>query len=261
MVGCILLAALLMDAATRAHWIGSPAYPHQALMWRETWAANYFRPLTQLSQSIGDFQPGWGLWLGGVAACRRGAIAVQAVFGAIVMMLPLVLPWSRLRTMPILAALLALGALLALREEQQATVSQRRRWLVGSVAVLAVLWGAWQARLMPQRGYRATAPRAVAERDWRTENAPLDRYAYDLLPIPRYFSHGKSNPRLEIRLLDECGDLAYGPGDGGCRGADRALDGEEHLAAWKMVTDRAGFRGGTGRAPPAPVRFRSHSRL
>lgn len=39
----------------------------------------------------------------------------------------------------------------------------------------------------------------------------MDMFVYDLLPMPSYYSHGKMDPRLEVRLLDDRGNLIYGP--------------------------------------------------
>lgn len=238
MTGCILLAALVMDAVLRRHLTAGQPYPQESPIWRGAWVAHYFHPLTPLVNTDGDFQPGWGLWLAwaaaGLAACRARARGVQLLFGAITLTSVLLLPWPRvgeflveyfpvtlrnmtgiamaLRTMPVFAVLLAMGALLALREEQTGS-SGWRRWTVGLVTGLAVMWGGWQVSRVVQRGYRATATRELMQKDWRTENAPLDRFVYDLLPIPSYFSHGKSDPRIEVRLLDEKGGVIYGPAD------------------------------------------------
>lgn len=233
----VLLAAWLMDRALRAGVVTPPwVYPSESQVWSRTWSANYLKPLTPLLQSMGDFQPGWGLWLAGVAAafaaCRPRAMAVQLVLGAVVLMSLLLLHWPgvgdfmleyiplslrgmtgmamELRVMPVFAALLAVAGLLALRAGQGERGQARRR-LVAAAALLAVAWSVGQARFAVQRGYRVTAAPQVVAKDWLSENAPMDRFVYDLLPIPSYFSHGKMDPRLEVRLLDNQGNLIYGP--------------------------------------------------
>lgn len=233
---CVLGGAASMDWALRAGWVEAGSYPaHSQQLWSDTWADNYFKPLTPQLRTEGDYQPGWGLWLAGLAAglaaCRRGARVVQLVFGALVLMVPLLLHWPRvgdfmlehfprnlvnmtglameLRVMPVFAVLLATGGLLVLRETRG--VSGAARWLAGLILLLAVGWAGWQARLFLHRGHLITTPRGVSATDWRPENAPMDMFVYDLLPLPSYYSHGKMDPRLEVRLLDDRGNLIYGP--------------------------------------------------
>ncbi|MFZ5494440.1 MAG: hypothetical protein ACOZE5_03765 [Verrucomicrobiota bacterium] len=232
----ILAGAVMMDCLLRAGWAAGTAYPTVGQqLWSATWACNYFQPLSPFLLTEGDYQPGWGLWLAGLAAGlaagRRGATATQLVFGALVLLAPLLLHWPRagdfmleylprnltnmtgitmkLRVMPVFSALLAMGGVMALRESR--SITGRARWLLDLVLLLAVGWAAWQARLFVIRGHQITAPLSLSAKDWRPENAPMDRFVYDLLPIPSYFSHGKMDPRLEVRLLDDRGNLIYGP--------------------------------------------------
>ncbi len=237
----VLIAALAgaagMDFALRAGWFHGVAYPdHSHQLWSVAWSNNILSPLSPTLSVAGDFQPGWGLWLAGLAAglvaFRREARAAQLVFGATVLMSCLVLPWPRvaefaldflpmklveltgitmdLRVHPVFAGLLLGGGWLAIRAGQVCDC-RRFRWAVGSLLVLAVGWAAWQAQYFVQRGYAITASVALETKDWRTENAPMDRYVFDLLPLPSYFSHGKMDPNLEVRLLDDHGGLLYGP--------------------------------------------------
>lgn len=235
-LGAVLMSAWLMDGMLRAGWIEAGQYPERSrLLWSNLWSDNFFKPLSASLQAKGDFQPGWGLWLAGglagCAACRRGALAAQLVFGAILLMSTTLLPWPglssfmlehlpydlvaltgltmALRVMPVFSALLAVGGLLALREwpgDGRATA----RWRLG-LLLLATGWAVWQSRHFIKRGELITVPVGVAARDWRSENAPMDRFVYDLLPMPTYFSHGKMDARLEVRLLDDQGNLIYGP--------------------------------------------------
>lgn len=238
LAGAVILAAGIMDQVIRAGWMQATGYPAQSVIWSQTWSVNYFKPLTPLLNTHGDFQPGWGLLVAGaaagIAAVRRRAFAAQLVVVAAVGMSLLVVPWGRfadfmlgffphhlivmtgmampLRTMPVIAALLAAGGLLAVREAQ-AWESRRARAIIGAILAGAVLWSAWQARFVVHRGLAVTATTEGTAKDWRTENAVMDRFVYDLLPIPPYFSHGKSDPRLEVRLLDDDGKVLYGPTD------------------------------------------------
>jgi hypothetical protein len=45
----------------------------------------------------------------------------------------------------------------------------------------------------------------------RPENAILDRFAYDLLPVPQHFSHGRTDPWLQARVLDASEKVILGP--------------------------------------------------
>jgi len=82
--------------------------------------------------------------------------------------------------------------------------------ILAVVSLLAV-WGVWEARKFVSRGWAITASRTQTAMFFRAENAVLDRYAYDLLTIPAYFSNGKTDGRLENRLLDAKRGLLVGP--------------------------------------------------
>lgn len=233
---CVLVGAAGMDVMIRAGWASIDSYPEQSRqLWTSNWSENYFKPLILGLRSDGVFQPGWGLWLAGLgtglAACRRGALATQFVFGALLLVLLPLVHWPRVgdfmfeyfprnlttltgitmefRVAPVLASLLALGGLLALRELPGLAVPMRR--LAVLILLLAVVWASWQGRYFVHRGHFITTSPELSAKDWRSENAPMDRFVYDLLPIPSYFSHGKMDPRMEMRLLDNSGNLIYGP--------------------------------------------------
>lgn len=236
MLGCIVLAAYAMDLALRRGLIVEGQYPQSTMYWASTWASFHIRPLVPLLHNRFEFEPGWGLWLGGVLAgalaWRRQDMSSQLFFGAMLLMVPFLMRWPamgdffveyipdelrrvtaipmHLRSMPVFSALLAMSILVALRGGL-ADLRKLLRAVIAGGAVLAVGWYVWQARVFVGRGIATTSTAELSERNWRTENAPMDRFVYDLLPIPRYFSHGKMDPRFEVRLLTNDGQVIYGP--------------------------------------------------
>jgi hypothetical protein len=186
--------------------------------------ARYFLPIDPETYRGSDFQPGTSLWaLLAVAFVVAWAgrdlkaklwtvaagflvvviIPIPAVseflvgFGppAIMTITGCPLP---LRMGPVLAALTcaAVFAGLVLRVE-----GRSGRIAVGVMITVGVTWSAWEARKFVQRGWRATSAPAMSAAHLRTENIPLHRFAYDLLPLPDYFSEGTMDGRLEPRLL------------------------------------------------------------
>lgn len=85
------------------------------------------------------------------------------------------------------------------------------RWVAGGVLLVAAGWAAGELRHVWRRGAAVTATREVSAMQGLSERAVMDRFVYDLLRIPAYFSHGKVDPRLETRLLDEAGQVIIGP--------------------------------------------------
>jgi hypothetical protein len=235
--GALLASAWGMDWLLREGYLPADGYPRASQGWKEVLKAEYFEPLSPSVLGGGDMQPGWALWASGLAvglaALRRRAVADQLLFGALILLLPLLLHWPGagsfmfeympgplvqmsgftmdLRMMPIYSAMMAFAGLLFLRTSPQLIGAGRGRWVLGAALLLMLLWSAWQGRLFVLRGWVATTTAVIQAREWRSENAVMDRFVYDLLPAPSYFSHGKMDPRLEIRLLDDHGNLIYGP--------------------------------------------------
>lgn len=237
MAAVILAGAWAMDWLLRQKYISSEGYPLSTPAWTTILKADYFKPLTPAILTPGDVQPGWALWIAGLAAgvlaLRRGSRTEQLMVGGLLLLLPWVLHWPgagsfmieympyslvtmcglsmETRMMPLYSAMLALAGLLFLRAQSGA--GDWRRWACGVVLVAMLAWTGWEARRFVQRGRQITSTAAAHAKVWRTENAPMDRFVYDLLPIPSYFSNGKMDPRLELRLLDDTGNLIYGPAD------------------------------------------------
>jgi hypothetical protein len=200
-----------------------------------TLLGNYLRPLSPDVLRLGDCQPGFGLWMlfavGAVAALAGRSIAVislwlpAALLSLAVFRVPglsdfLVAYFPRrlaevaslplsLRLMPVVAAFVCGAGHLGL-----SCLPKERAWLrraIFAVVGLLAVWGVWEARKCIFRGWMITSSRSQTAVSFRSENAVLDRYAYDLLPLPDYFSNGKTDGRLENRLLDAKRNLLVGP--------------------------------------------------
>jgi len=196
---------------------------------------NYLRPLSPGVMRPGDCQPGLGIWMllvvGAVAALAGRSLAARLLwFPAALLALAVFrvpglsdffvayfprrlaeiagLPLD-LRLMPVVAAFACVAGHIAL-----SCLPGERAWsqraILAVVSLLAV-WGVWEARKFVSRGWAITASRTQTAMFFRAENAVLDRYAYDLLTIPAYFSNGKTDGRLENRLLDAKRGLLVGP--------------------------------------------------
>lgn len=236
--GAIVGGAGLMDSWQRLAAGTSGTYPVEIRYWATAWNADFLQPLSAALDATGHVQPGWGLVLAGgvglVLAFRRRVVALQLFVASVLFLSVCLVRWPRvgefivefvplylrsvtgstipLRTVPVLTALLALAGVLALRYLPTGT-SRMTRWGPGLLAGLAVIWAAGQSRHLVKRGFAITAPAAATANHWRSENVPMDRFVFDLLKIPRYFSHGKMDPHLEVRLRDAQGEIRYGPDD------------------------------------------------
>ena len=89
-------------------------------------------------------------------------------------------------------------------------VSRARVWSFAAL-VLVAGWSLFQSAQFVQRGFKVTSTRAQTARALLSENVILERFAYDLLPIPKYFSNGKSYSQLETRILEADGRVRFGP--------------------------------------------------
>jgi hypothetical protein len=194
-----------------------------------------FKPLSASYQLNQIFQPGWGLialflvvvpsLLGSGPLGAKLFFAVSLGLVLTYVRLPMVsnflvgrfpsdlggmagVPLS-LRIAPIIASLVAFSGAVwisTLRPDRTAI-----RAAIGGALSASVLWCAYQDITFVRHSYLMTGAQASTERSLRPENAMLDAYVYLLLPIPDYFSHGKTDPAIESRLLDGDGRVLVGP--------------------------------------------------
>lgn len=237
----LMVACLMAAAAGTGAWLdtGQPwrnEYLLAALRENQALAPGMFLPLSPAATVASDFQPGPGLWLAGLvglsAALRGGRLAAQCLFGTTLLLacflvripgvsdfltgyFPLNFAATSgilmfLRNMPVLCGSLAMAALLWLQANNDAPTVRWHRIMPIAGWVL-VVWAAHDALKISRRGWAVTATRELTRQGLRTENAVLNRFGYDLLPHPATFSHGKMDPRLEIRFTGLDGRLLAGP--------------------------------------------------
>lgn len=127
------------------------------------------------------------------------------------------------RLMPPFAACACVGGALAIASGAEA------RSAIGRSGIAAVLllagWQVVQAWPYVQRGWLTTHTRLDTANQFRTENAVLDRFAYDLMMMPGYVSNGKTDPRIEARLSVQTPEVRIGPDETAKR--MEAIDGRE----------------------------------
>lgn len=195
----------------------------------------FFLPVSPLVNRLTDWQPGPAGWL--LFACLlgsalRGRSTAAKLFGSFalgailtfvrvpilsefaVAYFPGTLAWIinlplHTRILPVAMGAVCAGGFLALRRQ-----GTGRRFHYAALACLALAagWGLFQTAPFVRQGWRAVNPRSVSEDMFRSENAVLMRYAYDLARhIPDYYCHGKTDSRLENRILDAKMRLLAGP--------------------------------------------------
>jgi hypothetical protein len=114
-----------------------------------------------------------------------------------------------LRMIPVIAAFAAMGGFLWLTLTPVGRFPSRG-WGCAILAALAG-WSGFQASYLTRWASRQTADPAATARMFVSENSVLDRFVYDLLPLPPYYSNGKMDPLIESRLLDAAGRVVAGP--------------------------------------------------
>ncbi|WP_404421257.1 hypothetical protein [Nibricoccus sp. IMCC34717] len=71
-----------------------------------------------------------------------------------------------------------------------------------AVALASFGWTAWQAWVVTSHVVRLRSPGETVERILRPETTMLTRYSYaSFVGVPSYYTHGYTDPRLEVRLL------------------------------------------------------------
>lgn len=235
----ILVSLLVAGFAAPVLWRqGFPDRNDVALQQLEDYAGvqrGFFLPVSAGVDQPSDLQPGWGVWalLAVTAwwALARGSLLHRLLLAAAVTILvsflrvPLLtefwvghMPGGLVamtnfplinRLMPVLIGAACLGGFLAPAGEAKPGVAWPR--IGGALLVLLAAGALWQTWPFLRRGWTATRSRAETVNQFRPENALLDRYAYDMVVIPAYYSNGKSDPRLESRILNRDQTVRIGP--------------------------------------------------
>jgi hypothetical protein len=233
-----LFLCTLAGAGVAEAWVGRDGMFAIGLQTLSYNTVNFPDLLTPLKASYGQlhfFQPGWGLLavfavvVGSLFGRRPlGAkLFFAAALGLVVCFLrvPLVsnfligrfpidlaamagvpLP---LRIAPVIMSFIAMAGVvwISTMDWEGSAIP----FTLGSILFASVVWSAFQDVNFIEHSRAMDGGGDYTDRNLRPENAMLDAYAYLLLPIPAYFSHGKIDPMLESRLLDETGRLVVGP--------------------------------------------------
>jgi hypothetical protein len=198
---------------------------------------DYLRPLSRELLGAGISQLGWSVSLAGLAVwitffgsrplvvklLGAGALTVLISFfrlpgvsDFLVGTFPISLAglWSNalsLRLVPVIASFAIMAGFLwiGLGPAQRPL---RRRLVVG-VAVAAAAWTGLQGSVFVHWSIHQTGDPKHSVDNFRPENVVLDRFAYDLLKLPAYYSNGVMDPRLESRLHDATGRVVVGPAE------------------------------------------------
>jgi hypothetical protein len=185
-------------------------------------------PLSEYGRALGDFQLGYALaavllwmiwrnWRNSTAAIRT-LLCCSCVF--LLLLLPVpglneglwkLVPvfvrnttgnWVMNRLYLILAGSLVTAAALTAARGPFRSADTGRRWLLGSLLVLACGWSMVEARKFADGSLAHPRPATSAVDLLRPENVRLTSFAYLVFPHPpANFSHGVVDPQLEHRLL------------------------------------------------------------
>jgi hypothetical protein len=234
----MLFMSVLAGAALAEAWVGRDGIFLPAIMTlSENTAAirEIFAPLVTPMRPIQIFQPGWGLIavlsvsilslfgsrpLGaklffavslGLALCfLRFPLVSNFLDGRFPIDFSAMCGWPLpLRLTPVWVSFIAMSGVLWVAT--LAPEDRKAHGAVGLVLGLLVLWAGSQTLPFLRHTHAMTGDAKSTAMNLRPENAKLDAYAYLLLPIPPYFSHGKTDPMLESRLLDDEGRVLVGP--------------------------------------------------
>jgi hypothetical protein len=181
----------------------------------------YFRPLFDPASD----QPGlavWALLLAAAALAWRARSAAAALGTAAAVLLVVGLGFIprlslflwinvppeiisvigvayNLRLLPVLVPVVAVAAFLLLADERR--TGRPARWAAGAAAVLLLGWSLWEHGLMFRRAADYRLSRAATAEQLNPDNIILQRYTWDLLTMPLFFSNGYMDPRLESRFF------------------------------------------------------------
>ena len=231
---CALLGAAASEVITGPNHVGAYQNALGFLATNTSYLPGLLRPLPTPFGGLPLLQLGWGLDLAivaGVLSLFGGRPVGAKIFFAVstglvicFVRVPLVsdfligyfpidlsamcgLPLA-LRITPVIASFAAMSGVLWL-----ATLPESSRWLAPVLVALAILvgWSGYQASRFVGAGLSIRSSAAQTEISIRPEDLVLSRFAYDLMPLPSYFTNGMTDPRIETRLLDDSGDIIIGP--------------------------------------------------
>ena len=234
----LLFASAVAGTAIAEAWVGREGNfidPVHRLALNMAHFGSWFRPLATPTDTYAIFQPGWGLdacfVLGFFSLFGKRPLGAKLFFAA---SMGLVICFFRvplasnflvgwfpcnfalmcgvpldLRMAPVIASFTAMGGVIWMATSR--ADGPKARILAGSILAALVVWSALQTEHLRRHVRAVTGTVDYTDRNLRSENAVLDAYAYLLLPIPDYFSHGKMDPVLESRLLDAKGNVLVGP--------------------------------------------------
>lgn len=216
-------------------WKPYPTYSADTLGLLKNNAAAWTQYLRPMTDGMGSIQPGWGvlflLLILAWGALGGGALRSKLFLGAVFLLgascfkfpglsefwlahlpralaemagLPLVN-----RLIPPFTAFACVGGAIALTE-LSGKKAMRDRIVLAALLLVAGVQASYAWPYL-RRGWAVTHTRLDTANQFRTENAVLDRFAYDLMMMPGYVSNGKTDPRLEGRLFVHNQEVRIGP--------------------------------------------------
>lgn len=183
--------------------------------------ASYFRPLFEPAAD----QPGLAVWAlllaaGALVWRARSSAAALGTAAAVLLVVGLgIIPrlslflWINvppeiisvisvaynLRLLPVLVPVVAIAAFLLLADAERP--GRPARWAVGAATVLLLGWSLREHVLMFRRAASYQLSGAVTAEEMDPSNLVLQRYTWDLLTVPLFFSNGYMDPALESRFI------------------------------------------------------------
>ena len=182
---------------------------------------SFFRPLFHHAAD----QPGYAVWLLFLASlwlawtARSGAAVLGAAAGVIVFIglgfiprlslflwlncppefISVISVAYNLRLLPVLTPVVAVSAFLLLADRGEP--SSRLKAATKAVTLGVLAWSLWEQGVMFRQAAAFRISREMTEDYLSANNVLPQRYTWDLLTVPLYFSNGYVDPRLESRFF------------------------------------------------------------
>lgn len=219
-----LLAALLAESFFPRHDIQNVSVTAEYVRNSSADPGSYFRPLFDRTVD----QPGLAVWLllGVALVLCWTALPTAAVLGAacaVILVVALgIIPrlslffWINfppefvsiisvaynLRLLPVLTPVVVTAAFLLIADRP--VVAGRRTAAACAFVAVMLAWSLWEHGLMLGKAVAFRLPMNVTREDMSADNIVLQRYSWDLLTVPIFFSNGYMDPLIESRF--------FGPG-------------------------------------------------